>query len=220
MNLDHTTRSTEVNDQVKLFNGVVSVFDSFRTSPDIVSLVEVSGQSIVTRLRDDTDYNAVAIKNGYRRGGYNVIAWDHGLYEVDYYNDSACGRYGSVMLKERTPEQPLTFCHIAVHLPTKGHWKRSAKLVLQHVEDVRREGADAVTIAGDFNRCPASVAEIFTEDLGFVSVIPSTRPTTKKGNCIDNIIVDDRATACTYKVRSDIGLFSHFPVTTTVYYEK
>jgi len=220
MNLDHTTRSKKVNTQEKLFDGVVSVFDSFKTTPDIVSLVEVSGQTIVARLREDTDYNAVAIKNGYRSGGYNVIAWDHGLYESCHYNDSACGRYGSVVLTERTREQPLTICHVAVHLPTKGSWEKSAKLVLKHVEDVKREGADAVTIAGDFNKCPASVAEIFAEDLGFVSVIPSTRPTTKKGNCIDNIIVDDRATACTYKVRNDIGLFSHFPVSTTVYYEK
>lgn len=213
LNLDHTTRAREVSTQVKLYGGVVQTLEMFARAPDVVSMVEVSGKTWVKLFEENTRYAGVQTPNGYTRGGTNYIAWDREKYTCSTSVTSHAGRYCGVILEETTKESPQKLLHLAVHLPTKGNWEKQARLVAATVEWGRLQGVDAVSVAGDFNKRPEDVMAIFG-DVGVHAAIVSGDGvvTTKKGNCIDNVLIDSDAVMRTAWVQTGNELFSHHPL--------
>lgn len=221
LNLDHTTRTRAVSTQTKLYGGVVQTLDMFERAPDIVSMVEVSGKTWVRLFEAGTRYDGVQTPNGYTRGGTNYIAWDRERYACTLNIVSHGGRYCGVILEETAREAPQKLLHLAVHLPTKGGWEKQARLVAAAVEWGRLQGVDAVSVAGDFNKRPEDVMAIF-EDVGVRAALLSSDgvATTKKGNCIDNVLVDADVTVPTAWVQTGNDLFSHHPVAVVAEYER
>ena len=223
LNLDHTTRAKEVSTQAKLCTGVVKTLDKFDVAPDIISMVEVSGKTWVRTFESTTRYDGVQTPNSYCRGGSNYIAWDRELFTCDTHVISKTGRYCGVILEETKKTSPQKILHLAVHLPTKGNWEKQARLVVKAVKWGRLQGVDAVSIAGDFNKRPESVMDIFSDiDVGFQPAILSTDgvATTQKGNCIDNVLVESSAVLDTVYVQTKNTMFSHHPVSLVAHYDK
>ncbi len=219
LNLDHTTRTREVSTQVKLYGGVVQTLDSFATQPDVVSMVEVSGKTWVRLFEENTCYDGVQTPNGYTRGGTNYIAWDRTKFSCETSLTSHAGRYCGVILEETKKEAPHRILHLAVHLPTKGGWETQARLVAATVEWGRQQGVHAVSVAGDFNKRPEDVMAIFA-DVGVRAAILSSDgvATTKKGNCIDNVLIDTEADMRTAWIQTGNEMFSHHPVSIVAEY--
>ncbi|MFY7867953.1 MAG: endonuclease/exonuclease/phosphatase family protein [Exiguobacterium sp.] len=223
LNLDHTTRAREVSTQAKLCAGVIKTLEDFTVRPDIISMVEVSGKTWVRTFESTTYYDGVQSPNSYTRGGSNYIAWDREMFSCDTHVISTTGRYCGVILEETKKSQPQKIFHLAVHLPTKGNWEKQARLVVKAVEWGRLRGVDAVSVAGDFNKRPESVMEIFSDiDIGFQPALLSSdgSATTQKGNCIDNILVDADAMLDTVHIQTKNALFSHHPVSLVAQYEQ
>lgn len=221
LNLDHTTRAREVSTQPTLYAGVVRTLDAFTEQPDVVSMVEVSGKTWVKLFEANTHYRGVQTPNGYTRGGTNYIAWDSTKYTCSTSITSHAGRYCGVILDETAAESPLRLLHLAVHLPTKGCWETQARLVAKAVEWGRLQGVDAVSVAGDFNKRPEDVMAIFG-DVGVHPAILSSDgvATTKKGNCIDNVLLDADVAIHAARVQTGNELFSHHPVSVVAEFKK
>lgn len=220
LNLDHTTRAREVSTQVKLYGGVVQTLGAFERPPDVVSMVEVSGKTWVRLFEAGTRYDGVQTPNGYTRGGTNYIAWDREKYTCATSITSHAGRYCGVILEETVKESPQRLLHLAVHLPTKGGWEKQARMVAATVEWGRQQGVDAVSVAGDFNKRPEDVMAIFGDVGVRASILSSDMvPTTKKGNCIDNVLIDEDAVMRTAWVQTGNELFSHHPVSVVAEYK-
>lgn len=221
LNLDHTTRSKAVSTQKTLCAGVISTLEQFAEPPSVISMVEVSGKTWVKLFEAQTHYAGVQTPNGYTRGGTNYIAYDTDLYTFKTSVESTTGRYCGIIYEEKDKSTPKTFMHLAVHLPTKGNWRKQALLAAQTIEWARlNENVDEVTVAGDFNKKPEEVMEIFSEAGMTASILSSDAvPTTKKGNCIDNVLVDDALTVRTVRIQRQNDLFSHHPVSVVALYE-
>ena len=221
LNLDHTTRARAVSTQEMLYGGVVQTLAAFDRPPDVISMVEVSGKKWVKLFETNTRYDGVQTPNGYTRGGTNYIAWDRERYACTASIRSTTGRYCGVILEETARESPQRLLHLAVHLPTKGDWKKQAQLVAGTVEWGRLQGVDAVSVAGDFNKTPEKVMEIFA-DVGVRASILSSDgvATTKANNCIDNVLIDADAVMRTAWVQTGNELFSHHPVSVVAQYSK
>lgn len=223
LNLDHTTRAKEVSTQAKLCAGVIKTIEKFDVTPDIISMVEVSGKTWVRTFESTTRYDGVQTPNSYCRGGSNYIAWDREMFTCDTHLISKTGRYCGVILEETTKTSPQKIFHLAVHLPTKGNWEKQARLVVKAVEWGRLQGVDSVSIAGDFNKRPEYVMDIFNEiDVGLQPALTSDDDvvTTKKGNCIDNVLVESSAILDTVYIQAGNAMFSHHPVSVVARYEK
>lgn len=221
LNLDHTTRAPEISTQQTLCAGVVQTLGAFAEAPDIVSMVEVSGKTWVRLFQESTRYDGVQTPNGYTRGGTNYIAWDRDKYACSASVTSHAGRYCGVILDEVGVPEPQKLFHLAVHLPTKGDWESQARLVASTVEWGRLQGVHAVSIAGDFNKRPEDVLAILA-DVGLRASILSSDgvATTKKGNCIDNVLLDVDAVVHTAWVQTGNELFSHHPLSVVAEYSK
>lgn len=219
LNLDHTTRAREVSTQETLYSGVVRTLDAFARPPDVISMVEVSGKKWARLFEAGTRYDGVQTPNGYTRGGTNYIAWDRAKYSCTASVTSHAGRYCGVILEETAQEGPQRLLHLAVHLPTKGGWEKQARLVAATVEWGQLQGIDAVSVAGDFNKRPEDVMAIFA-DVGVRAAIVSSDgvATTTKGNCIDNVLIDEDAVMRTAWVQTGNELFSHHPVSVVAEY--
>lgn len=221
LNLDHTTRAKEISTQKTLCTGVVSTLSKFKEPPGVVSMVEVSGKTWVKLFEAQTDYAGVQTPNGYTRGGSNYIAYDTKLYDCKLSIESRLGRYCGIIYEDKDKSVPKRYMHLAVHLPTKGDWRKQALKAAQTIEWARlKENVDEVTVAGDFNKKPEEVVEIFSE-MGMQASLLSEDgvPTTAKGNCIDNVLFDSSVSVRTVRIQRRNALFSHHPMSAVALYE-
>lgn len=184
-------------------------------------MVEVSGKTWVRSFEKQTRYAGVQTPNSYTRGGTNYIAYDTELYDCKFSVTSHAGRYCGIIYEEKDKSVPKKFMHLAVHLPTKGNWEKQALMVANAIEWGRlQEDVDEVTVAGDFNKSPDQVMKIFGE-VGMTAAIETSDNvvTTKKGSCIDNVLVDDALAVRTVYIQQKNDLFSHHPVSVVALYE-
>lgn len=220
LNLDHTTRAKAVSTQDTLCEGVIYTLSEFAEAPSIISMVEVSGKKWIKSFEAQTKYTGIQSPNGYTRGGTNYIAWDQDLYVCTMNITSHKGRYCGVILEEKDKTVPKKFLHLAVHLPTKGNWELQARQAAQTVDWARLQGVDEVSVAGDFNQRPEQVMGIFG-DCGLAASIVSSDnvKTTKKGSCIDNVLLDEHVAVRTVRIQTGNTLFSHHPLSVVALYE-
>lgn len=217
INTDMSNRFPGVNSVPKLANKVHDIVRNGFQKPGLITAQEIvnDGARILTEMLLD-EYYCVTHKLDYDPilVGFKKAEWELATRNVTV---SKYGKYVGMHLLHKESNQNVLF--VSTHQPKRQKfWIDVAEnYITGYIDDtLDRTDIDFVLLAGDFNKSPAVLEELFPD---FQLAVTGTSPVTTRGNNrYDNVLCSQPAGI--FDVERDTSYpFSHHPMSACFYFE-